>query len=1201
MKFREIFRFEFAYQLRRVQTWIFFGVLAVIAFVAVEANFLLEARNGDYLLNSPYVIAYATLIGSLFWLLVAAPVAGEAAARDIQTRIYPLTYTAPIRKADYLGGRFLAAFVLNALILFAVPVGILLGVYTYGMEAGLLGPFRPAAYLTAYGLIALPNAFIVTAIQFSLAALSGRAMASYLSSVLLVVSAFFIAGPSLPMLDPTGVATIGEYLQEWPPLEKNTRLIGLEGPLLANRLLWFGIALGTLAFTHHRFRFAHPTASAWWGRRTQRRDALAPTPEGRARVRATPLAIPQVRRGFGFPTHMRQALAIAWTSFWGIAKSGGGLFLLALAALLAFLSVGESLELLGAPLLPRTDLILHSLALPEIPPARIIIPLIIIFWSGELVWREREARLSEIVDAAPLPEWVLFLGKFLGLGLVLVVCMAIWMMVGLLVQASMGYDKFEIELYLQILFGLQLADYLLLALLALVVHVVVDQKYVGHLVILIAAVLIALAATSGFGHPLLFYGVGPAWSYTDMRGFGPSLGPWLWFKLYWTAWALLLAVVARLLWVRGREGGLGVRLGIARRRFTNRTAAVAATAVALVLTLGGFIFYNTNVLNEHMTLFDILAGRAEYERRYGQYAGLPQLRLTGVNLHVEIYPDQRKAEIRGTYQLVNRSGVAVDAIHLATAPDVETSAVAFDRPAAPRLADEDFGHHIYALVTPLQPGDSLQLDFEVRFAPRGFRNETVLSAASSVVANGTFFTNEDWLPAIGYQANRELTDAGMRRAHGLAPRPLFQSLDDIETHQDSLGEEAIAFEAVVGTIEDQIAVAPGALRRTWTEGGRRYFHYATAAPIWNQYAFLSAAYAVLEGEWQNPAAGSGQPVAIRIFHHPGHTRNLDRMLRSVQASLDYYTRQFGPYPHRHITLVERPGIGGMHAYASLITFQEGFSLFDSEGYASGPDLPFSVVAHEVAHQWWGSYLAPRRVEGNPLLAESLTQYAAYQVVAHTYGQAHLRRLILTERREETETPRTRADVPLLRATSDFHEYSKGPWALYALGEYIGAERVNEALRRLLAHRTSGVLVTSLDLYRELQAVTPDSLQYLLHDLFAANTFWELQTVGATAEETDAGAWQVTLDVRARKLVVDEAGVETEVPMDDWVEVGVFAPAEAGEETGEPLYVQKHRIHSGEQTITMIVPQEPARAGIDPFHLLMDWELDDNVEEVKTES
>ena len=69
----------------------------------------------------------------------------------------------------------------------------------------------------------------------------------------------------------------------------------------------------------------------------------------------------------------------------------------------------------------------------------------------------------------------------------------------------------------------------------------------------------------------------------------------------------------------------------------------------------------------------------------------------------------------------------------------------------------------------------------------------------------------------------------------------------------------------------------------------------------------------------------------------------------------------------------------------------------------------------------------------------------------------------------------------------------------------------------------------------------------------------------------AGTWRVTLDVRARKEVVDEAGVETEALMDDLVQVGVFSPAEGGEALGEPLYVEMHRVRSGRQTITVTVP------------------------------
>src|SRR5688500_10495251 len=96
-----------------------------------------------------------------------------------------------------------------------------------------------------------------------------------------------------------------------------------------------------------------------------------------------------------------------------------------------------------------------------------------------------------------------------------------------------------------------------------------------------------------------------------------------------------------------------------------------------------------------------------------------------------------------------------------------------------------------------------------------------------------------------------------------------------------------------------------------------------------------------------------------------------------------------------------------------------------------------------------------------------------QVVERTLGGEHLRRL-LGMMREVYATPRTRAEVPLLRATGSFLTYRKGPFAMYALREYAGVEPVNAALRSLLEKHGSGTppLATTLDLYRELQAVLP---------------------------------------------------------------------------------------------------------------------------------
>ena len=1190
MRSWEIFRFEIVYQSRRVSTWLYFAVLLPLTYYATREIYVVNARRDGYFFNAPFVIAVMTLLGSMMGLLCVARLAGDAAARDVQTRMDPLFYTTPVGKAAYLRGRFLAAFVLYAGILLAVPLGLLLAVVP-SPETELMGPFRPAAYLGAYLSLALPNAFVSTAFLFSMALLGRRAMASYLGGVLLfavdVFSRRFLAAKLdwwelAKLLDPFGMTVLGELSRVWTPVEKSTHLIGLQGSLLLNRFLWIGIALGVLTLAHHRFRLAHHTSG---GRRSRGEGP------GEQEIPISDAAVhvaPRVRRTFGFTTHAHQMLTVARESFAEIVMSWGGLVLAGMAALAALSAT--QIDHMGVPLFATAKSITAFLAEPLTSPQEffgMMVPLFILIYAGELVWREREARLNEITGASPVPERVYFLGKFVGLCLVLVALQALMIAVGMLVQVFLGHFDFQPGLYVRILFGLQLPDYLLFTLLALTVHVLVNHKYVGHLVVVIVYAVMAFGPALGIGHNLLVYGSDPGWTYSDMRGFEPFIGPWLWFKFYWAAWALLLSVAATLFWVNTKEADLGSRLALARRRFTPRAAGLAVAAAALILTLGSLIFYNTNVLNSYRTASDGLAWRAEYERRYGQYKSLRQPELTRANLKVEIYPSRREAEIRGTFHLANTSPDAIDSVHLATKSAVQTMAVRFDRPARNVLSDEAFGHRIYALETPLRPGESLQLDFEVHSKPRGFPNRGM---DASVVANGTAFTNDTWLPAIGYQADRELRTAGDRRKYGLAARPETPKLDDGEARRDAGGAARIAFEAVVGTGEGQVAVAPGRLRRTWTQGGRRYFHYATDVPIRNHYAFFSAAYAVHEARWND--------TSIEIFHHPAHAWNVDRMGRSIQASLDYYTQQFGRYPHGQIRLVEQPGDSvSLHASPASVSYEEGFSLLNPGDDPRNIDFPFAVVAHEVAHQWWGATLTPARVEGAAVLTESLAWYSALQVVERTLGREHLRRL-LSMMREVYATPRTRASVPLLRATGSFLTYRKGPFAMYALREYAGAEQVNTALRRLLERHGSGTppLATTLDLYSELKAAIPQPLHYLLVDLFEANTYWELATQRVTAKQTGTGAWQVTLDVKTRKVVVDTAGVETEVPMDDLVEVGVFTAAKAGG-PGEPLYLQMHRVRSGEHRITVTVASEPARAGIDPRNLLIDVEGDDNLKEI----
>jgi ABC-type transport system involved in multi-copper enzyme maturation permease subunit len=979
------------------------------------------------------------------------------------------------------------------------------------------------------------------------------------------------------------------------PIEKNALTFLSGGSYIANRLLWLGISLGVLTFTYVRFRLTTPSTGS--GRKEGSSKAISTTDPGWLKWgMAEPLS--RARGTFSFATRLHQLKFITLKSFQALAKNRAGLLLLAFIAAVMAIALPGNLKVKGVPMLPGTDHVLNLFAAPLANPGKfwILIFLLTIFYAGELVWRERESGMSELSNATPVREWILFVSKFLSLGLILIVWLGFLLIAGVLAQMAIGGTHVELGLYLKVLFGFQLIECLLFAMLALVIHVIVNQKYIGHLVVVLIFGCIVYSSSLGLEHKLLIFGSSPAWSYTNMNGFGLTVGPWLWFKAYWMSWALLLAMAAILLWVRSREENLISRLQLARSRFTPAAAWITAVAAGSILISGSYIFYNTNVRNRYETSADISAGRARYEQLYGKYNGVPQPVLTDVDLNVEIYPERLELEMKGFYLLVNKQAVPIDSLFLALPAEIETEGVNFSRPVTRVLADHQSGFFIYALGKSLKQGDTLRVNFKLHHKTKGFTNG---GAVALVAANGTNFRSSAYMPVVGYQPYRELDDAGLRKKYLLAPRPANASLYDAEARKYAPFTEDISFNAVAGTSEDQMVVAPGTLRKTWKQGNRRYFHYASDAPIRNEYFFFSAKYALHESDWV-PPQDSGKPVVIQIYNDPGHAENIDRMMKSVKASLHYYSREFGPYPHRQLRFVSYPGYGiGNHASPINITAEEGFFLMNPKEDERGFDLVTAVVAHEVAHQWWGNQLRYAYIEGAGLLSESLAWYSAMGVLEEKYGPDHLKKL-LNFLREEYETPRTKAAVPLLRGTDWYNNYRKGPLALYAMCRYIGKKKVNAALGSMLRKHSpgNGPLATSLDLYQELRTVTPDSLQYLLDDFFKTNTFWELEAKEAVVKQTKAGFWEVTLKVNSRKLSVSEQGLEKEIPLKDWIEIGIFAPTQKGDEEGKTLYLRKHLIDSKQQTITVTLPVKPALVGIDPDHLLIDWDVMDNFVKVK---
>jgi ABC-2 type transport system permease protein len=1185
MRFGEIFRYELSHRLRSVATWIYAGILFLLGFWIIHVA--VTGTNPIHV-NSPEGVAEKTaLFCGLLGIVVTAGLFSDAAIRDRRAGMDALLFTTRLRPAEYLGGRFLAALAINSILAVASPIGIAVATKMPYLPRDAFGPNHLAAYLQPVLLFLLPNLVLTGAILFTIAALTRQVIPVYLGAIAIfigyLVAANYWSGITNPMLsalaDPLGINALKAMTAYWTASERNARLIGFPPMMLWNRLLWIALAAALFAVLQRTFRFTSRNGK----QRTERERGSETVEALREQRHSAP--VPQISGVFGPRTRVRQTLAVTRQS---LAEAMSGFaFPVALLAAIGLVvlwgwNVGETVfDTITWP-------VTHLVANVVLSERAIAIPwLVIALFAGELVWKDRETGAAPIADAAPVRTGVVLLGRFLALVAIIVCFQLAFMIGGILLQTLHGYYAFELGLYLRILFGWNLIEYVLLAAFAMTVHVLVNHKYVGHVLVLVAT-FVNYGAMYGVHH-LLIYNSGPRLTYSEMNGFGPFLTPFVWFKLYWAAWAMLLAVVTMLFQVRGPELGIRQRLATVRARFTARTARVTALAVVLVVAIGGFIFYNTNVLNTYLPPQKAELPHAEYERLYAKYKDLPQPVIDGAELRFEIYPDRGAVDMRGSYRLVNRTGAAIAAVHVESPSgrDYEVRSMKFDRGSKAELTDDGHGYRIFALGRALAPGESMRFTFDTAFRPRGFRHG---GGQTTVVRNGSYFDRR-LLPFIGYQQGFEVSGDSERKRYGLPARASMPAPGDAAARQYQSrfrDGDRMQVETIVGTPLDQIAVVPGMLRRTWTENGRRYFHYGSRVPETFATSVFSARYAVARDQWND--------VTLEIYHHPPHRANLDRMIAGMKASLGYYTSEFGPFPYRELRVVEVPpySINGRAFPSALALAEQNFITRTGPGVV---DLTFFGTAHEVAHQWWGGQVRPAYAKGRAFVSETLANYSAMLVTEKVLGTAEARRVYdyqmnrYLERRGETGS-----DAPLLEVDDLPHvSYGKGAVAMYTLREQIGAEAVNGALRRFLEkYRGAGPpYPTSLDLYAELRAVTPPSLHSLLTDLFETMTLWDMKTQSAAARRLPDGKYEVTLEVLAQKLRADASGVETATPMDDLIEVGVFAQGK-----NDPSNVTRLRIHSGRQTIRFIVPQQPSRAGVDPYRKLIERQRGDNVMNVK---
>jgi len=1191
--FRYIFLIELKKNLKSPALYIFTAILflgtIIFTLTTDPYTYFMGINHSKEWHNAPIVIAQIMARFSIIGLLFTMILIGRSVAKDFEAHIHEFIFSSPVTKTEYLGGRFLGGFIANLLIFIGVVLGFELGLLFIDPE--LSGPFRPGSYLIPFLVTVIPNVLLIGSIFFALATLSRNMIATYLAGVGFL-AIYAIIGVMLHrmdnetmkvLLDPFGISGMTVQSKFWTTTEMNTLPLPMNVIYIANRIFWLSVGVIILAYTFRKFEFVAMLEGKRKKTIKQERNGLD-----------EPLTVPapQFTRKTDNYYAFRHSLQISWKDFLRILKHPAFLILTFLALSQIVANFTGQLGNSSGSRYPFTSWYLEQ----TFDLWMYILPMTI-FFGGMLIWKERDYRTNEIMDTLPLPNWVGYLGKLITLLNVYVLYLLLAIITGVVTQV-LYYDFHDVELglYFRQLFGVDFLNYLHLAIVVLLIQTLSPNKYIGFFLSALYFTLdMVIFDVTGFDNYLFRYGNVPDFIYSNLNGYGPYSETIFWYSVYWLFFGAFLAWINILLWRKTNENSVMLRIRYAWKHITREQRNGLLIILSLFFVTGFYIAYSKYVVNPYLSEDDMYEMQAEYEKKFSGYKDISQPTITDIYLEADLYPHQRKAEIRGNYVLYNHTEDAIEEIYvnLNDWNIRQIRELGLNRPFNTRLHADEFGFRIFDLEKELLPGDSIKLEFDYQIHAKGFSDNHPMN---ELVDNGTCLTlssfYSDYFPLIGYNVSAEILSDKRRKKYGLPHKPDAPKVDDQNRNAAIFQLSRPNYEAIISTAGDQVAVTGGHLLRGWKDEERNLFHFKTDTIIENEIAIISGNYAVEREQYMG--------VNIEVYYYPAHGYNIHRIVDGLKDSHDYGNKYFSGYPYRDLRVVEIPDYMTMGAARH---FPTTFIWVESEGFTTryeedDIDIVYGIAAHENAHHWWAGIVTPAFAEGAFMLTETICQYVMSELTEKKYGKETGRKYndremdsYLVRRKSDTEGERSLKESSVRQS---YLGYKKSSVVMNALRDYISEDSVGKALGRIVDEYGFRLkdFVLSTDLINEFRRVTPDSLQYLITDMFEKITLYENSVDTAIMERTEDGKYLVNLTLVSHKYYSDSAGNQTEAPLNDYIYVGILG------EKDKEIYYEKHLFCQEKTNLTIIVDQKPEKAGIDPYRLLIDRDKEDNVMKVR---
>lgn len=1181
--FSQLLRFEAFYQVKQKAFIIFAFIFLFYGLVTGGQGFAPASVN----FNSGYQINYYTGVISLGCVFVIMFLSVSGVLRDKRHGMEHLVFSTPINKALYFFSRFAGLYLFSLLSFVPFLLGYALMINFANLDPSRVAAFDLMRYVQPFLLIVVPNIFYCSALIFGVTLLSKSNIATYVSAffiyMLYMLSSMFLNSPmmaqSVPaspesmaiaaLADPFGLAAFFEQTQYWTAYQKNNRLLSFSGLYMWNRILWTGFSLVVLFITYKLFSFRALS------QKNKKQEKVEEIPAIKKRYQPVEVSISAKTQR----SALVSLLKLEWVS---VFKSLPFLAIQAIWMILVFVECFARINNGGAyndSWYPLTNLLIDL----YVDPLLLFSFIMIVFYSGELVWREKSFRFNTIIDATPVANWSLFLSKFLVLISLPMTLIATSILLSIGFQLSMGYLDIEFTQYLSLFYFYGLR-FFIFCLIALFIQSFARNKFLGMGLTLMTIIFSFLAPKIGVDHLMLRPGNLTLPTYTNMTGYSAETLQFAHQVVFWLAFSGILTLFTFKFWQRRVDTNLRMHLGHVLSNWKNWERISLSLGLVIFIGMGSLIWYNTHVVNEYFTADDTLDFREGYERKFKKYESLTRLYHTDMKVEVDLYPKEHRYMVKADYIMINKEEEPMTQLFIS-----ESEPLSEIRIENAELVEHDeyYGTYLYAFESPVMPNQKVKMSFEIDREFEGYET------SQELVENGTYIMHRSFEPVLKYRESLEISDNFERAKRGL-PHKEVEKASDLHLAEDNYKIGRVDYETVISTSADEIAIGTGTLIKQWSESGRNYFHFKSDQLVMPTVAYFSSSYEVRKEKIEG--------IAFEQYYFSKHDFNIDSISSSVQSALAYCNANFGSYPLDHLRIAEIPShwqMGGFAHPGVISMVEDNLYLIDIRD-ADEFNLVAKRTIHEVAHQWWGHQIAPKVAPGASFFIEGLAKYTEAVVMKEVYGKKAWIQLGETARKRyfNGRAFTGEKEQPLYLVDGQSHlVYGKALTVMLGLHELLGEKTINTILKGI-ADKHGGkdpFELTTLMFLEKLYEVSTVDQKALIDDWFKKVITYELSIEEAEVEVLDNGQFEITIQVETNRFETNAEGEEEPIGIDEAVTIGVFSEDPSTiKDQGDVLYLKPHDFNQEKSEIKIVVKERPLFVAIDPYGARVEEKTVDNM-------